>query len=79
MYPRPEQESKSLTSHSVIDELTHRIVLHLHSTADSSFGPAKNEFIVTFKTTEDGKQIREQHEFMDSAAFGQLMSKLKAQ
>lgn len=64
---------------SVIDENTHRIVLHLHSTADSSFGPAKNEFMIIFKTTPDGKKIQEQNEFMDSAAFGQLMQKLQAQ
>lgn len=54
-------------------------MLHLQSTADSNFGPVENEFIMIFKTKEDGSKIVEQNEFMDSAAFGALMGKLKAQ
>lgn len=53
-------------------------MLHLQSTADSSFGPVENEFIIIFKLTEDCKQIVEQHEFMDSKAFSDLMTKLQA-
>lgn len=62
----------------MIDEEGRRVVLHLQSTADSSFGPAENEFMIIFKMTEDCEQIVEQHEFMDSAAFSALMKKLQA-
>lgn len=53
------------------------MVLHLQSTADSNFGPVENEFIIILKTTADGCKIKEQHEFMDSAAFSALMGKMK--
>ncbi|KAG8157968.1 hypothetical protein KVR01_012240 [Diaporthe batatas] len=63
----------------VVDEAGHRVVLHLQSTADSNFGPVENEFMVILKTTEDGTKIKEQHEFMDSAAFAALMGKMQGQ
>lgn len=62
---------------SVIDEASHRMVVHLQSTADSNFGSVENEFMVILKTTEDGSKIKEQHEFMDSATFSALMGKLQ--
>lgn len=73
-----ENNTKS-QARSVIDEASHRMVVHLQSTADSNFGPVENEFMVIFTTTDDGSKIKEQYEFMDSAAFSALMGKMKGQ
>ncbi|KAG8165006.1 hypothetical protein KVR01_005281 [Diaporthe batatas] len=51
----------------IVDEVSRKVMLHLTSTGETDFGPYTNEYMIVLKMTEDGTQIREIVEFIDSA------------
>jgi ketosteroid isomerase-like protein len=51
----------------LVDETSHKVLLHLKSTGETDFGPYANEYMIVLKMTEDGTQIKEIVEFIDSA------------
>ena len=62
----------------VIDEEGHKIVLFISSSAETPIGPYSNEYVFQFKTSEDGTQIEEIVEFVDTAPTFGFTDKLKA-
>ena len=51
----------------LVDEVSRKVMLHLTSTGESDFGPYANEYMIVLKMTDDGTQIKEIVEFIDSA------------
>lgn len=51
----------------LIDEVSRKVLLHLTSTGETDFGPYANEYMIVLKMTDDGTQIKEIMEFIDSA------------
>lgn len=51
----------------LVDEASRKVMLHLTSTGETDFGPYANEYMIVLKMTEDGTQIKEIVEFIDSA------------
>ncbi|KAI1291164.1 hypothetical protein F5Y03DRAFT_377481 [Xylaria venustula] len=51
----------------VVDETTRRVVAHIKSKGDTPFGPCDTEYFMALKMNEDGTQIVEFVEFIDSA------------
>lgn len=51
----------------LVDEVSRKVLLHLTSTGETDFGPYANEYMIVLKMTDDGKQIKEIVEFIDSA------------
>lgn len=51
----------------LVDEISRKVLLHLTSTGETDFGPYANEYMIVLKMTDDGTQIREVVEFIDSA------------
>lgn len=52
----------------LVDEVARKVLLHLTSLGETDFGPYANEYMIVLKMTDDGTQIREIVEFVDSAA-----------
>lgn len=52
----------------LVDEVARKVLLHLTSLGETDFGPYENEYMIVLKMTEDGTQIKEIVEFVDSAA-----------
>lgn len=50
----------------VIDEQKRKIVIHATGNGVTSFGNYFQEYIFTLLTTEDGRQVKESWEFLDS-------------
>lgn len=51
----------------LVDDTLRKVLLHLKSTGETDFGPYANEYMIVLKMTEDGTEIREIVEFIDSA------------
>jgi hypothetical protein len=51
----------------LVDEVSRKVLLHLTSTGETDFGPYANEYMIVLKMTDDGTQIKEIVEFIDSA------------
>ncbi|ROV93899.1 hypothetical protein VPNG_09530 [Cytospora leucostoma] len=51
----------------LVDEVSRKVLLHLTSTGETDFGPYANEYMIVLKMTDDGTQIKEVVEFIDSA------------
>jgi hypothetical protein len=51
----------------IIDESTRQVIAHLKSSGDTSFGPCEAEYFMALKMSEDGKEIVEFVEFIDTA------------
>ncbi|KAI0972801.1 hypothetical protein F4678DRAFT_460362 [Xylaria arbuscula] len=51
----------------VVDETTRQVVAHIKSKGDTPFGPCDTEYFMALKMNEDGTQIIEFVEFIDSA------------
>lgn len=51
----------------LVDEALRKVLLHLTSTGETDFGPYANEYMIVLKMTDDGTQIKEIVEFIDSA------------
>lgn len=49
------------------DEVTRKVLLPLTSAGETDFGPYANEYMIVLKMTDDGTQIKEIVEFIDSA------------
>lgn len=50
-----------------IDESTRKVVAHLKSAGETTFGPCEAEYFMALKMNEDGTQIVEFVEFIDTA------------
>jgi hypothetical protein len=53
----------------MIDETARKVLLHILSDGDTVFGPYNNEYFIILTTTEDGSQITEVTEFLDTQRF----------
>lgn len=51
----------------IIDETTRQVIAHLKSAGDTEFGPFEAEYFMALKMNEDGTQIVEFVEFIDTA------------
>jgi hypothetical protein len=51
----------------LIDETTRQVLAHIKSVGDSKYGPVETEYFMVVKMNEDGTQIIEFVEFVDSA------------
>lgn len=51
----------------LIDETTRQVIAHLKSAGDTTFGPIEAEYFMALKMNEDGTQIVEFVEFIDTA------------
>lgn len=51
----------------LVDEVSRKVLLHLTSTGESDLGSYANEYMIVLKMTDDGRQIKEIVEFIDSA------------
>ncbi|KAI3396288.1 hypothetical protein diail_12309 [Diaporthe ilicicola] len=51
----------------LVDEVLRKVLLHLTSTGETDSGTYANEYMIVLKMTDDGKQIKEIVEFIDSA------------
>lgn len=51
---------------SVTDTTACKVVLFLNASAETNVGPYRNEYIITLTMTEDGKQVMDEHGFIDS-------------
>lgn len=51
----------------VIDESIRQVIAHLKSAGDTTFGPCEAEYFMALKMNEDGTQIVEFVEFIDTA------------
>lgn len=64
---------------TVIDVEQRRVALHLKAYAESDIGPYQNEYIWIFTVTEDGTQIENSAEFIDSAYTAEFMQRAGVQ
>lgn len=60
----------------LVDELSRKVLLHLTSTGETDFGPYANEYMIVLKMTDDGSQIKEVVEFIDSATTRDIAASL---
>lgn len=51
----------------VIDEASRKVIAHLKSAGDTAFGPCEAEYFMALRMNEDGTQIVEFVEFIDTA------------
>lgn len=51
----------------IIDESSRQVIAHLKSAGDTAFGPCETEYFMALKMNEDGTQIVESVEFVDTA------------
>lgn len=51
----------------VIDEASRQVIAHIKSAGDTAFGPLETEYFMALKMNEDGTQIVEFVEFVDTA------------
>lgn len=63
----------------LVDEVSRKVLLHLTSTGETDFGPYANEYMMVLKMTEDGTQIKEIVEFIDSATTRDIAAGLAQQ
>ncbi|KIW21519.1 hypothetical protein PV08_02099 [Exophiala spinifera] len=63
----------AFNSEPVVDEYARKVVLHMRGKGESPSGPYNNEYFIILSTTEDGTQIKEVVEFLDSQAFTSLV------
>lgn len=63
----------------LVDEVSRKVLLHLTSTGETDFGPYANEYMIVLKMTEDGTQIKEIVEFIDSATTRDIAAGLAQQ
>ncbi|KAF3765287.1 hypothetical protein M406DRAFT_329209 [Cryphonectria parasitica EP155] len=60
----------------LVDEVSRKVLLHLTSTGETDFGPYANEYMIVLKMTDDGTQIKEVMEFIDSATTRDIAASL---
>lgn len=60
----------------VVDDVSRKVLLHLTSTGETDFGPYTNEYMIVLKMTDDGTQIKEIVEFIDSATTRDIAASL---
>lgn len=63
----------------LVDEVTRKVMLHLTSTGETDFGTYANEYMIVLKMTDDGTQIREIVEFIDSATIRDIATGIAQQ
>ncbi|KAH8897337.1 hypothetical protein GQ53DRAFT_743077 [Thozetella sp. PMI_491] len=60
----------------IVDEITRQVLLHLKSSADTDVGNYENEYFMALKMTDDGTEIVQVVEYLDSAYSAGFISKL---
>ena len=61
----------------VIDEGARKVIAHLKSAGDTAFGPCEAEYFMALKMNDDGTQIVEFVEFIDTAYTRDFIDKAK--
>ena len=59
-----------------VDEVARKVLLPLKSIGETDVGPYNNEYMIVLKMTEDGSEIREIFEFLDSNYILGILAKL---
>ncbi|KAI0863775.1 hypothetical protein F4860DRAFT_467796 [Xylaria cubensis] len=59
----------------IIDETNRQVLAHLKSAGDTPYGPLENEYFMSLKMNEDGTQIVEFVEFVDTAYTQEFIKK----
>ncbi|KAI0103198.1 hypothetical protein GGR51DRAFT_524989 [Nemania sp. FL0031] len=59
----------------IVDETTRQVLAHLKSAGDSPYGPCETEYFMALKMNEDGTQIVEFVEFVDTAYTAEFIKK----
>lgn len=65
-------------SHTVVDIEKRKVTMHMSSYADTDVGPYENEYWFCLTVTEDGEQIEEILEFLDSAYTIDFLKRVEA-
>ena len=60
----------------VADDVSKKVVLSVEAKATADAGEYENEYVILLKMTEDGKQVVEQYDFIDSQRMIEWMGKL---
>ena len=56
-----------VTVHDVVhDEAAHKVSMHATSEAETDIGEYRNEYILIFHMTEDGRKVEKVYEYVDS-------------
>jgi hypothetical protein len=63
----------------IVDDVSRKVVLPLQATGETDHGPYTNEYMMVLKMTEDGTQIKEVVEFIDSATVRDLAASMASQ
>lgn len=63
----------------LVDDVTRKVLLYLKSTGETDFGPYANEYMIVLKMTDDGTQIKEVVEFIDSATTRDIATAMAQQ
>jgi ketosteroid isomerase-like protein len=63
-------------SDAVVDDVSKKVVLSVEAKATADAGEYENEYVILLKMTEDGKQVVEQYDFVDSHRMIEWMGKL---
>lgn len=62
----------------IIDDVNRRAVLYLTSSAETPLGPYDNNYVFTLSFSEDGTQITDVLEFIDTKVTGDFVTKMMA-
>lgn len=63
----------------IVDDVSRKVVLPLQSTGETEQGTYANEYMMVLKMTEDGTEIKEIVEFIDSATVRDVAAAMAAQ
>ncbi|PMD58008.1 uncharacterized protein K444DRAFT_664793 [Hyaloscypha bicolor E] len=61
---------------AVVDDVSKKVALSVDAKATADAGEYENEYVILLKMTEDGKQVVEQYDFVDSQRMIEWMGKL---
>jgi len=61
---------------AVTDETNKKVVLYLHAKATADAGEYENEYIITLTMTDDGKEVVDQYDFIDSQTMVNWIAKV---
>jgi len=61
---------------AVVDDVGKKVALSVEAKATADAGEYENEYVILLKMTEDGKQVVDQYDFVDSQRMIEWMGKL---
>ncbi|KAE9375944.1 hypothetical protein N431DRAFT_437378 [Stipitochalara longipes BDJ] len=61
---------------AAVDDVSKKVVLSVEAKATADAGEYENEYVILLRMTEDGKQVVEQYDFVDSHRMIEWMGKL---